>query len=133
MALALCSLLLLGLFFYTAAGRVPYLLLHGGLLTPLFALLILGLSGSHPISSLFSWRPLLLLGETSYCLYLLHFNTFILIHRYHLPERLHVAAFDPWISYLALLAIAYAAFHLVENPARKAVLRRFSARPATAR
>ena len=71
------------IFFYTLVSRTPYLLMHGGLLTPVFAALVLGLSGPHPISALFSWRPLLLIGESSYCLYLLHFNVFQLLHIYH--------------------------------------------------
>jgi len=29
----------------------------------------------------------------------LHFNVYILLHLYRIPERLHIAAFDPWISY----------------------------------
>jgi peptidoglycan/LPS O-acetylase OafA/YrhL len=105
---------------------VPYIFLHGGLLVPLFSLLTLGLAGPNLISSLFSVRPLVLLGEATFALYLLHFNVFILIHSYHLPERLHLAAYDPWLSYAALLLLAYVAFRFVENPARKAILNRFS-------
>jgi peptidoglycan/LPS O-acetylase OafA/YrhL len=40
------------------------------------------------------------------------------------PERLHLAAFDPWFSYAATLALAVAAMYFVERPARKAILRR---------
>lgn len=128
MALAAAALVVLGLFFYTLAERVPYILMHGGLMIPLFAALILGLSGPHAISNIFSWKPLLLLGETTYCLYLLHFNTYILIHRYGLLDRLHLASLDPWISYVVLVGVGYAAFHLVEQPARRAILDRFGVR-----
>jgi peptidoglycan/LPS O-acetylase OafA/YrhL len=120
------SLVAVGIFFYSQVNRTPYLLMHGGLLTPIFAALVLGLSGPHPISALFSWRPLLLVGESSYCLYLLHFNVFQLIHIYHVPERLHLLAFDPWLSYAILIVLSLAVFHFVETPARKAILRRFS-------
>jgi peptidoglycan/LPS O-acetylase OafA/YrhL len=125
------SLIAVGIFFYTQVNRTPYLLMHGGLLTPIFAALVLGLSGPHPISALFSWRPLLLIGESSYCLYLLHFNVFQLMHIYHVPERLHLLAFDPWLSYAILIALSLAVFHFVETPARKAILRRFSNRHRT--
>jgi peptidoglycan/LPS O-acetylase OafA/YrhL len=125
-ALSAISLLAVGVFFYTLVHRTPYLLMHGGLLTPIFAGLVLGLSGPHPISSLFSWRPLLLIGESSYCLYLLHFNVFQLIHTHHVPERLHLAALDPWLSYVILILLALAVFHFVEVPARKVILSRFS-------
>jgi peptidoglycan/LPS O-acetylase OafA/YrhL len=125
LAIAATAVTLLGLFFYIVSPHIPYLVLHGGILLPLFAMLVFGLSGPHIISSVFSWGPLLLIGESSYCLYLLHFNVFILIHMYHLPERLHVAALDPWISYAALIALSIAVYRFVENPARRAILNRF--------
>jgi len=127
--LSAVSLAFVGLFFYTLIGHTPYLLMHGGLMTPLFAAVVLGLSGPHPISALFSWRPLLLIGESSYCLYLLHFNVFQLLHTYHVPERLHLAALDPWLSYVILILLALAVFHFIETPARKAILNRFSRKP----
>ena len=129
--LSAISLTAVALFFYTLVNHTPYLLMHGGLLTPIFAALVLGLSGPHLISALFSWRPLLLVGESSYCLYLLHFNVFQLLHTYHVPERLHLAAFDPWLSYAILILLALAVFHFVEIPARKAILGRFSRKPRT--
>jgi peptidoglycan/LPS O-acetylase OafA/YrhL len=125
LSLAAASLVALGIFFYTLVPRTAYLLMHGGLLIPLFAALVLGLSGPHAISSLFSWRPLLLIGESSYCLYLLHFNVFQLIHTYRVPDRLHLAALDPWFSYAVLILASLAVYRFVENPARKAILRRF--------
>lgn len=128
LVLSAISLGLVVLFFYTQVDRTPYLLMHGGLLTPLFAALVLGLSGPHAISAIFSCRPLLLVGESSYCLYLLHFNVFQLIHRYHVPEHLHLTALEPWLSYVILIALALAVFHFVETPVRKAILRRFSHR-----
>jgi peptidoglycan/LPS O-acetylase OafA/YrhL len=129
LVLSAVSLATVGIFFYDLIRHTPYLLMHGGLMTPVFAALVLGLSGAHPISALFSWRPLLLIGESSYCLYLLHFNVFQLLHTYHVPERLHLAALDPWLSYAILILLALAVFHFVETPARKAILRRFSRKP----
>lgn len=125
MLIAAASLIGLGLFFYFASERVPYLILHGGLLLPLFGALVFGLSGKHAISSIFSWGPLLLVGESSYVLYLLHFNVFILIHSTHLPERLHVTALDPWISYAVLIGLSIFIYRFFENPIRKAILNRF--------
>ncbi len=122
------SLAAAGIFFYTLVLRTPYLLMHGGLLTPVFAALVLGLSGPHAISALFSWRPLLLIGESSYCLYLLHFNVFQLLQTYHVPERLHLLALEPWLSYAILILLSLAVFRFVETPARRAILNRFSQR-----
>jgi peptidoglycan/LPS O-acetylase OafA/YrhL len=124
--LSAMSLAAVATFFYTFVLQTPYLLIHGGLMTPIFAALVLGLSGPHTISAVFSWRPLLLIGESSYCLYLLHFNVFQLLHTYKVLERLHLAALDPWLSYVILILLALAVFHFVEIPARQAILRRFS-------
>ena len=110
------------LFFYLLAPHIPYVIVHGALLLPLFCLLILGLSGPNVITSAFAFRPLVILGETTFALYLLHFNIFEMIHNYHLPERLHLVALDPWISYLAIIALAYATVRWIEKPARKAIL-----------
>ncbi|HEU4635458.1 MAG TPA: acyltransferase family protein, partial [Edaphobacter sp.] len=125
MAIAGAALGLLALFFFTVSDRVPYLVLHCGLLLPLFSAMVFGLSGRHAISRIFAWGPLLLVGESSYCLYLLHFNVYILLHKYHLPERLHVAAMDPWISYAALIVLSVVVYRFFENPVRRAILNRF--------
>lgn len=124
---AAASLLALAAFYATAAPRMPFVLMHGGLMTPLFAALIVGLSGPNPIASVFSWRPLVLLGQASYCLFLLHFNFINMLRLYHVTDRLHLAALDPWISYAATILLAFAAYYLVEGPARKALLRRGAA------
>ena len=123
--LAAGSLVAISVFFYTLVGQTAYLLMHGGLLIPLFAALVLGLSGQHAISSCFAWRPLLLVGESSYCLYLLHFNLYVLLHTYRIPERLHVESLDPWFSYVVLIAASLVVFHFFETPVRKAILRKF--------
>jgi peptidoglycan/LPS O-acetylase OafA/YrhL len=98
---------------------VPFAILHDGLLLPLFGCIVLGLAGENPLSWLLSMRPLVVLGEASYCLYLLHFNLWNWIHETHLPERLGVSQLDPWISYAALVAVALLALYLVEKPAQR--------------
>lgn len=118
--------------FYGLVEHLPYLLMHGGLLTPLFAALVIGLSGANPVSAAFACRPLLIVGESSYCLYLLHFNVLILIRKYHLAQHLHLAALDPWFSYAFVVLFSLAAFRFVENPARRIILARFSTRPPVA-
>jgi peptidoglycan/LPS O-acetylase OafA/YrhL len=55
------------------SDHLPYILLHNGLLIPIFALLILGLSQPNWLSRLLAFPPLVLLGEASYALYLVHF------------------------------------------------------------
>jgi peptidoglycan/LPS O-acetylase OafA/YrhL len=127
--LAASAIVALGLFFAFAVNRVPYVLVHGAILLPLFAMLLIGLSGPNPIASALSWKPLVLFGETTFALYLLHFNAFQMIHLYHLPERLHLVAFDPWISYAAIFLLAYAVHRFYEQPARRFVMTHLSPKP----
>ncbi len=106
---------------YHLTTQMPYILVHGGLLTPVFGAIILGLAGPSPLATIFSWRPLVAIGTSTYCLYLLHFNLFQLIHDHHLPERLHVQWIDPWISYVVIVLLAMAARKWVEHPFQVAI------------
>jgi peptidoglycan/LPS O-acetylase OafA/YrhL len=117
--LAVLSLTGLAAFFAFAVTRVPYVLVHGTLLLPLFAILLLALSGANVVTTVLSWKPLVLFGETTFALYLLHFNGFEMIHLYNLPQHLHVTQFDPWISYLAIMILAFAVHRFYEQPARR--------------
>jgi peptidoglycan/LPS O-acetylase OafA/YrhL len=103
--------------------RVPYAIEHDGLLMPLFGCIILGLAGENPLASLLGARPLVFVGEASYCLYLLHFNLWNLIHDSHVLDWTGLSRFDPWISYLLLIGIALLALHLVEKPAQRQLRR----------
>jgi peptidoglycan/LPS O-acetylase OafA/YrhL len=106
---------------YHLSDQMPYVMVHGGLLTPLFAAIILGLSGPSPLARLFSWKPLVEVGASTYALYLLHFNVYILLHLHHVPEKLHVQRFDPWISYVFVVLLAIAVRKWVEHPAQLAI------------
>jgi peptidoglycan/LPS O-acetylase OafA/YrhL len=118
--------LLLGLGGFTATfgilslgSLVPYAIVHDGLLMPLFGCIILGLSGLNPLARAMGWAPLVFVGEASYCLYLLHFNLWNMIHDSHVLERTGLIRFDPWISYVLLIGLAVLALHLIEKPAQK--------------
>jgi len=100
-------------------AAIPYAVIHDGLLMPLFGCVILGLSGDNPLSHALGVRPLVFVGEASYCLYLLHFNFWNLIHDSHILDRLGLARFDPWISYATLVVMALLALHLIEKPAQR--------------
>jgi peptidoglycan/LPS O-acetylase OafA/YrhL len=98
---------------------VPYAMIHDGLLMPLFAFIILGLAGENPLAHALGVRPLVFVGEASYCLYLLHFNLWNLIHDSHVLDVLGLSRFDPWISYVLLVALAIVALHFIEKPAQR--------------
>ena len=108
-------------------SSVPYPIIHDGLLMPLFGCVILGLSGDNLLSRALGIRPLVFIGEASYCLYLLHFNFWNLIHDTHILNRLGLARFDPWISYIVLVILALLALHLVEKPAQRQLRKVLSA------
>ena len=111
-------------FLLTQADHLPYPIMHDGLLMPLFGCIILGLAGNNRLAYIIGARPLVFIGEASYCLYLLHFNMWNLLHNSHILDRLHLAQFDPWISYAALIVMAILALHLIEKPAQQQ-LRKF--------
>lgn len=118
--------------FYLFIRHLPYIMIHGGLLTPVFATIIVGLSGSNLVATVFSWKPLVQLGSATYCLYLLHFNSFVLIHTHHLPERMHFTRFDPWVSYAAVIVIALCAQRFIEHPCQMLIGKWWKARKAAA-
>jgi peptidoglycan/LPS O-acetylase OafA/YrhL len=121
-AVAVLSLVAIALFFARVVDRVPYILMHGGFLVPLFGALVIGLSGRNFVASAFAWKPIELLGQCSYTLFLLHFNLINMIREFHVPERLHIQAYDPWFSYAVAIALSVATMYWIEKPARRWIL-----------
>jgi peptidoglycan/LPS O-acetylase OafA/YrhL len=107
------------LFGVLSSGVMPYPLLHDGLLMPLFGCIILGLAGENPLAYTIGARPLVFVGEASYCLYLLHFNMWNLIHDTHVLDRVGLGCFDPWISYFLLIVMALLALYFIEKPMQR--------------
>jgi len=99
--------------------HMPYPLMHDGLLMPLFGLAILGLAGHNLIARFFGFFPFVWIGRASYCLYILHFNLWNLIHDSHILDRTHLVKFDPWLSYFLLVMGAILVMFTVERPCQK--------------
>jgi len=102
-----------------ASEHLPYVMLHNGLLIPAYAALILGLTQVNPLSRLLSVKPLLLLGESSFALYLYHW-----FFAWYMP------AGGLWSSLakVALMIPLSITIHLtLERPARRALLRWWNA------
>jgi peptidoglycan/LPS O-acetylase OafA/YrhL len=111
--------------------HMPYLFMHDGLLMPLYAMVVLCLAGRNLLTRLFTFYPLIVIGEASYCLYILHFNLWNLLHDdTHLLERAGLLRYDPWLSYLLLVIAAIATMYLVERPGQRWIKRRFAAAAA---
>jgi peptidoglycan/LPS O-acetylase OafA/YrhL len=129
--------LALGIFAFVAlylllcvGDHLPYAMMHDGLLMPLFAGVVLCLAGSNPIASFFGLLPFIAIGEASYCLYLLHFNLWTLLHDSHFLEKSGLIVFDPWISYLLLIIAALLTKRFIERPGRSWIIRRLEPSPA---
>ena len=99
--------------------HMPYVLMHDGLLMPLFALSILGLAGNNFIARILSFSLFTWIGRASYCIYILHFNLWNLIHDSHILDKLHLVRFDPWLSYFLLVSGAILVMLTIERPAQK--------------
>lgn len=107
------------------ADHIPYILLHNGLLIPIFGLLILGLAESNWLSRLLSNSVLVLLGEASYALYL--------IHRVFDAWTMSIFGPSDWITSaiwkLAIVIPLSVLLHLfVERPCRRLILQWWSRR-----
>jgi peptidoglycan/LPS O-acetylase OafA/YrhL len=112
------ALLLLGL--ALATDVFPYLLLHNGVLLPLFAIIILRCARGEDIPRLLGHPWAQLLGEASYSLYVLHLLVWIYIKI--VIERSGYDPAAPWVfpTYATIaICASLASFLLVEQPARQ--------------
>ncbi|MEA2639132.1 MAG: hypothetical protein QOF51_526 [Chloroflexota bacterium] len=104
---------------------VPGLLLANGLFDPLFGLLIYSLAiGGGGLGWLLSRRPIVLLGEASYALYLLHVPIWDLLARLAGDTGRGAYASQIWYfwAYLAIaISLSVLTHLLVERPARRAL------------
>lgn len=104
--------------------HIPYPVLHTGLLAPAFAAIICGVAQAPRWISMLEWKWLVILGESSYCLFLLHalvVGMFLFPDPEQLasPARLALAA-------VTAIALGLLAWRFVEQPARE----RFRGNPA---
>jgi peptidoglycan/LPS O-acetylase OafA/YrhL len=94
--------------------HLPYPVINSGLLAPVLALLISSLASGGLAANFFKLRWFLLLGQSSYCLYMLHLPLWDLAHR-----KSHIY----WNLGLLLLIVllSLALFEWVEKPATTAL------------
>jgi len=111
----------------THADKLPYCWMHSGLLLPVHAALIIGLGlGGGPLPRALGTQTMLLLGQSSYALYLVHgpLKSIWLVAgaRWGLP----LVGYG-WFALYAIVSVAASVgiFLGVEEPARRWVLRRF--------
>ncbi|HEX6036754.1 acyltransferase [Longimicrobium sp.] len=116
-----------------ASPRIPFLLLHNGLLAPVFAALVYALArGEGALSRVLSVRALARLGTASFALYILHIPLAAWMER-----GLGLAGAkppQPWYfaTYAAFaIGVSLAVHAWVEEPMRRVVRRRLSPPPIT--
>ena len=120
LVLGLCGVL--GVYVLLRFGTgIPYPLMHDGLLMPLFGCAILGLAGRNLLARFFGFAPFVALGQASYCLYILHFNLWTIIHDSGVLQKTGLIRFDPWLSYCLLALGAGLALLLIERPMQRRI------------
>lgn len=97
------------------ADRIPRPLISAGFLSPAFAAIIYGLALRPRWSAVLEFRPLVVLGDASYSLYLLHSTAF------GVSDWIPAYAWwvRPLVAFLAAVAVSLLSYYLVEEPCRK--------------
>lgn len=113
--------------------RLPYPLVHNGLLAPVYCVLIFALATGHgPLARLLSTRPLKQLGEASFALYLLHVPLIGYCARLFALGGI-TQTDDSWTWALMYVVVcqltALAVLHWIEEPSRVAIKRWLSPSP----
>jgi peptidoglycan/LPS O-acetylase OafA/YrhL len=103
------------------SSSIPYVLLHHGLLDPLFVVSIVALaSGGRLLGRVLASAPFVALGEASYALYIVHVPLLLIgraIVQAIAPSQLETAAFKVGLIGL-MIAASLIAFRVVEWPLR---------------
>jgi peptidoglycan/LPS O-acetylase OafA/YrhL len=106
--------------------RLPLAKLNDGLMAPVFALIIWAFSANQSLPArLLSAKWLVVLGEASFGLYLIHYPVYHLFTLFHLDD---IPSLFP--LYLGTcIGLSVLSFYFVETPLRKWILKRLRSRP----
>lgn len=104
------------------SDRIPYPLLHNGLLAPLFGAAIFGLAlGGGPVAWCLSRPALVRLGEASYALYI--FQAVVGTYLSFVPKKvlptLHAAPLLSGVTIVLCVALSLLVHRFVEKPGRR--------------
>ena len=99
---------------------------QGGILSPVFALFILGLSvqANTFVTRLFSWQPLVYLVEISYGLYILQMPVIHFLKKVDLL-MLGNTLWRDLFTFAALLIATVICYHAIERPAQRFIRQRW--------
>lgn len=97
-------------------------MLHNGLLAPLFFSFLLSLSLNESLTSrVLSYRPLQLLGDMSYSIFILQAPVNFFMYGYVYQSVIDHPFLDFYLYLTVLLTISYAGFLYIETPLRRII------------
>jgi len=98
--------------------HVPYTILHDALLTPAFGAIIYGLALRPSWVRVFELKPLQLLGDASYSLYLLH-SLMVAIYFDPYQNMHHQSLVGILVGIAIMMGVSILAYLFIEQPARQ--------------
>jgi peptidoglycan/LPS O-acetylase OafA/YrhL len=116
----------------SVSQKIPYAMIHTALLSPAFAAIIYGVALRPRWTSVLETRVLVLLGEASYSMYLIHAN--IVFSFFHTAKGdVRNASFAGLAMCLAIvLSMSLLIYRFIEQPARRKLRPKPKAKPAMA-
>ncbi len=111
------------------SSRIPYPVIHSGLLAPAFAAIIYGIALRPAWARLLEFRPLVLLGDASYSLYLLHS---VVLPMFFQPDFQHPKHYFIWqilMGVFIAIAVSVAVYLGIEEPLRRKLRPKRPAKP----
>jgi peptidoglycan/LPS O-acetylase OafA/YrhL len=109
------------LFGLAKANWFPYVVIHNGLFVPLYLIIIVGLAaGGHGlVARTLSWRPLVLLGDASYAMYIFQIPFWITLEKLtrNGPLSAHPALLCA-LEFAVFVPLCILPYKYVEEPAR---------------
>ena len=109
-------------------GPLPLMLFNQVLLDPLYAVLIYGLAfGEGPLAALFASSAIVLLGEASYAMYILHWPIRYWLGHYvprlplGTPPFLAASTVYFFVYLCVVIGLSVLSFRFVEQPARRVI------------
>jgi peptidoglycan/LPS O-acetylase OafA/YrhL len=108
------------------ANKHELYITNSGLLSPIFSLLILSIAFiNRPIQRFFSKNIFILLGEISYCIYIIHWPIWLIMEKYN-PIQINNNYFF-YLYFFTVIALSYLCYKYIETPSRNFLRKKLGA------
>jgi peptidoglycan/LPS O-acetylase OafA/YrhL len=114
------------------SDRIPYAIIHTALLSPAFAAIIYGVAMRPRWTSILENRVLVLFGDASYTMYLIHVTIVFNFFRTQTGTSLNTSFVGLAECLAIVLAISILIYRFIEQPARRKLRPKPVAKPAVA-